>query len=63
MVRMVFVEIQPFEGVGNYFTDSLLYKENGKMAEKSLPGDIDSGNEVTQNQEKVQMFLLMKNRL
>jgi len=45
MVRMVFIETQTFKGVENYFTDSLFYKENGKVVKKSLPDDIDSGNE------------------
>jgi len=45
MVRTVFAEMQPFNGVENYFTDSLLYKENGKVVRKSLPDDIYSGNE------------------
>ena len=34
MVRTVFVEMQPFKGVENYFTDSLLYKENSKVVKK-----------------------------
>jgi len=46
MVRMVFVEMQPFKGVENYFTDSLLYRENGKVVKKSLRDDINSGNEA-----------------
>ena len=46
MVKTVFAKMQPFKGVENYFTDSLLYKENGKVIKKSLPDDIDSGNEV-----------------
>jgi len=46
MIRTVFAEMQPFKGVENYFTDSLLYRENGKVVEKSLPDDIDSRNEV-----------------
>ena len=46
MVRMVFAEMQPFKGVENYFTDSLLYKENGRVVKKLLPDDIDNGNEV-----------------
>jgi len=33
-------------GVENYFTDSLLYKENNKLIKKSLPNDIDSSNEA-----------------
>ena len=45
MVRMVFVEMQSFKGVENYFSDSLLYKENSKVVEKPLPNDINSGNE------------------
>jgi len=44
MVKTVFAEMQPFTRVENYFTDSLLYKENGKVVKKSLPDDIDSGN-------------------
>jgi len=46
MVRTVFVEMQPFKGVENYFTDSLPYKENDKVIKKSLSDDIDSGNEA-----------------
>ena len=46
MVRTVFANMQPFKGVKNYFTDSLLYKENGKVVKKLLPDDIDSGNEA-----------------
>ena len=46
MVRTMFVEIQSFKGVENYFTDSLFYKENGKVIKKSLSDDIDSGNEA-----------------
>jgi len=38
--------MQPFKGVENYFTDSLLYKEDGKVINKLLPDDIDSGNEI-----------------
>ena len=38
----MFTEMQPFKGVENYFTDSLLYKVVGK----TLPNDINSGNEV-----------------
>jgi len=53
MVRTVFAEMQPFKGIENYFTDSLLYKENGKVVEKSLPDDIDSGNEADSESWKV----------
>ena len=38
--------MQPFKGVENYFTDSLLYKEDGKVINKLLPDDIDSDNET-----------------
>ena len=46
MVKMVFTEMQPFKGEENYFTNSLLYRENGKVVEKSLPDDINSGNKA-----------------
>ena len=46
MVRTVFAKTQPFLGVENYFTNSLLYKENGKVMKKLLPNDIDRGNEA-----------------
>jgi len=46
MVRTVFTKTQPFKGLENYFTDSLLYKENGKMVKKSLANNIDDGNKV-----------------
>jgi len=38
--------MQPFKWVENYFTDSLLYRENGKVVKKLLPNDIDSGNKT-----------------
>jgi len=46
MIGTVFTEMQPFKGVENYFTDSLLYKQNSKVIKKSLPNDTDSGNEA-----------------
>ena len=46
MVRMVFGEVQSFKRVENYFTDSLLYRENDIVVKKSLPNDIDNGNKV-----------------
>ena len=46
MVPMVFAKMQPFKGVKNYFTDSLLYQENNETMKKSLPDDIDTGNEA-----------------
>ena len=39
---MEFEEKQPFKGVENCFTVSLLYKE----AEKPLPDELDSDNEA-----------------
>jgi len=38
--------MQPFKWVENYFTNSRLYNENGKVVEKLLSDDIDSGNEA-----------------
>ena len=38
--------MQPFKGVENYFTDSLLYWEVNKEVKEPLPDDIDSGNEA-----------------
>jgi len=32
--------------VENYITDCLLYKENSKVVEKSLPNEIDGDNEA-----------------
>jgi len=52
MVRTVFTEMQPFKVVKNYFTDSLFYKENSKVVEKSLPDGIDSGNEANSESEE-----------
>jgi len=43
---MVFAEMQPFKRVENHFTNSLLYKEDGKVVKKPLPIDIDSVNEA-----------------
>ena len=43
MVRTVFAEMQPFKRVKNYFTDSLLFRENGKVVKEPLPDDIDRG--------------------
>jgi len=63
MVRMVFAEIQPFKRVENYFTDSLLYRENGKVVEKLLPDDIDSANEANSEFGEDPEFFLVKNQL
>jgi len=41
----------------NYFTDSLLYKENDKVVEKSLSDDIDSGNEAdSESRDDLEVF-------
>jgi len=52
MVRMVFAERQPFKGVENYFTDSLLHQKNNKAVKEPLPDDIDSGNETDSESEE-----------
>ena len=44
--------MQPFKGLKNYFTDSLLYQENNKSVKQSLPNDVDSGNEVNSESEE-----------
>ena len=46
MIKTVFAKTQPFKRVDNYFTDSLLYENNGKVVKKPLLDDIDSGNEA-----------------
>ena len=46
LVQTVFAEVQPFKGVENYFTDSLLYQEDIEPLKQSLPDDLDSGNET-----------------
>ena len=51
MARTLFAEMQLFIGVENYFTDSLLYRENSKVVKKSLPNDIDSDNEADSESE------------
>jgi len=63
MVRTMFAEMRPFKGVENYFTNSLLYKENGKVVEKSLPNDINSSNEADLESGEDPEVLLMKNWL
>ena len=44
-IRMLIAEKQPFKGVENYFTDSLLYRDSFEATESPPPGD-DSGNEA-----------------
>jgi len=52
VVQMVFAEMQPFKGVENYFTDSLLYQENNELVKQPLPNDIDSGNKTDSESEE-----------
>jgi len=52
VVRTIFAEVQPFKGVENYFTDSLLYQEDIEPLKQSLPDDIDSGNEADSKSEE-----------
>jgi len=49
---MVFAEVQPFKGVKNYFTDSLLYQENIEQLKQSLLDDLDSGKEADSESEE-----------
>ena len=52
VVQTIFAEVQPFKGVENYFTDSLLYQEDIEPLKQSLPDDIDSGNEADPKSEE-----------
>jgi len=49
---MVFTATQPFKGVENYFNDSLLYRETGKVVKQPLPDDIDNDNEANSESEE-----------
>ena len=57
LVQTVFAEVQPFKGVENYFTDSLLYQEDIKPLNQSPPDDLDSGNEVDSESEEDELLL------
>jgi len=48
----VFTATQPFKGVENYFNDSLLYQETGKVVKQPLPDDIDNDNEANSELEE-----------
>ena len=52
MVRTIFPEVQPFKGVKNYFTDSLLYQEDIEPIKQSLPDDIDNSNKADSELEE-----------
>ena len=52
VVQTAFAEMQPFKGMENYFTDSLLYQENNKPVKQSFPGYVDSGNEANSESEE-----------
>ena len=60
---MVFAKVQLFKKVENYFTDSLLYKEDIELLKQLLPDDIDSGNEVGSELERMCQLLLAWNQL
>lgn len=55
-------EKQPFKGVENYFTDSLLYQDSLEV-NKDPPGDPDSGNEADIEPEPDDDFLCELNPL
>ena len=52
MVRTVFIAMQPFKKVENYFTDSLLYQESNKPVKEPLPDDIDNANDANSESEE-----------
>jgi len=52
VVRTVYAEMQPFKGVENYFTDSLLYHKSNKPVKELLPDDVDSKNEGNSESEE-----------
>ena len=58
MVRTVFAEMQPFKGVDNYFTKSLLFREINEVCKESWPEDVDSGNEAYSESEEDTLLLL-----
>jgi len=45
-VRTLIAERHPFNGVENYFTDSLLYQDSLEMNKNPQPEELDSGNEA-----------------
>jgi len=53
VIRTIFTEVQPFKGVKNYFTDTLLYQEDIEPLKQSLPDDLDSGNKADSESEEV----------
>ena len=53
MVKMVFAEIQPFKGMENYFTNSLLYQESHEVVKKLMSIAYDSGNEADSESEAI----------
>ena len=59
VIWTVFVEMQPFKGMENYFIDSLLYQESNKLVKELLPNDNDKDNEGTHNRKKMRQLLLL----
>jgi len=51
-VRTLIAERHPFQGVENYFTDSLLYQDSLETNEKQQPEEPDSGNEADTEPEE-----------
>jgi len=44
--------MQPFKGVQNYFTVSLLYQKSNKPVKEPLPNDVDNGYEADSESEE-----------
>jgi len=51
-VRTLIAERHLFEGVENYFTDSLLYQDSFDTDENSHPEEHDAGNEADTEPEE-----------
>jgi len=49
---MLIVEMHPFKGVKNYFTDFLLYQDSLDVDENPHPEELDSGNEADTEPEE-----------
>jgi len=57
VVRTVFGEVQPFKGVKNYLTDSLLYQDD--IETNHCPMTSTVAMRRTQNQKKMCQLLLV----
>ena len=51
-VRTLIAERYPFEGVDNYFTDSLIYQDSLENDENPYPEEANSSNEADTEPEK-----------